>query len=183
MRKPALFFAIIVLVILAAYGYRMNSSTAQPKTSPKAAAVKSDGIWTADWNAALVKAKAEKKPVFVDFYTDWCGWCKKLDQETYADAAVQKKLREEWINIKVDAEDESKRGTFDGKVMTYPQLTRSFGVRGYPALLFLDKEGKPVGMIPGFLPAKEFGRALDYYKQELYTKKIDLEKYVMEGKS
>lgn len=184
MKKTTVIVGITAVLTLLAYGYHMNS-TAQSKPAAKPAAVKAaaaGGIWTADWNAALVKAKAEKKPVFIDFYTDWCGWCKKLDKETYADADVQKKLREGWVSIKVNAEDGTKRGTFNGKAMTYPELTRHFQVQGFPALLFLDKDGKPAGMIPGFLPAKEFGRALDYYKQEMYKKNISIQDYVMKGK-
>ena len=42
-----------------------------------------EDFWTTDWDKAMAAARAQKKPVVVDFYTDWCGWCKKLDKETY----------------------------------------------------------------------------------------------------
>lgn len=178
MWKYGFAFSLFVLLSVFSPVNRADAAT-QPKRGIPPAPV---SIWTDDWNTALAKAKKERKPVFVDFYTDWCVWCKRLDKDTYSDSGVQKQMREGWVSVKLNAEDDSRRGTYDGRTMTYPQLTRYFQISGYPALLFIDKTGKPVGIIPGYLPPKIFSRALDYYKSEMYAKKIDLETYLSGGK-
>ena len=57
--------------------------------------------WEADWQSAFAKAKAEAKPVMVDFTGDWCGWCRRLDEITFRDPTVAE-LSTHTVNVKVD---------------------------------------------------------------------------------
>ncbi|HOX09199.1 MAG TPA: peptide chain release factor-like protein [Candidatus Omnitrophota bacterium] len=94
--------------------------------------------WRPNLQDALKTAKDGGKPVMVDFYTDWCGWCKKLDSETYSNSKVSK-LAEKFVCVKIDAERE-------------PALASKYQVTGYPTILFLDGSGKVLARIPGYLP-------------------------------
>jgi thiol:disulfide interchange protein len=100
--------------------------------------------WEKDLAAALGRAGAEgKKVVMVDFYTDWCGWCRKLDETTLADPAVQSTLKR-LVAVKLDAERGGRRDA------------EHYGVEGFPTVLFLDVKGAEVARIPGYLPPGEF---------------------------
>src|SRR5205809_5277045 len=56
--------------------------------------------WQDDYDKALAAAKPGKKIVMVDLYTDWCGWCKKLDRDVYANPKVQAKLTKDFVPLK-----------------------------------------------------------------------------------
>lgn len=99
--------------------------------------------WERDLGSALRKASTERKLVMVDFYTDWCRWCRKLDETTYADAEVRRTLSSV-VAVKLDAE---KGGRQDAV---------RYRVDGYPTVLFLDATGDEVGRIPGYLPPEAF---------------------------
>ena len=92
---------------------------------------------------ATAKAAAENKFVIIDFYTDWCGWCKKLDNTTYADPAVAQALAQDFILVKINPE---KNGSFQylGKSYSGSDLMNLFGVRGFPGSVFLSADGTPV---------------------------------------
>ena len=53
---------------------------------------------------ALKTAKKEHKKVIVDIYTDWCGWCKKMDREAYSDEGIKKIIKDDFIYVKLNAE-------------------------------------------------------------------------------
>jgi thioredoxin-related protein len=173
MRTPVLVIAAAAFAVLLVYGYTVNSQ-AEPK---------SDGFWTTDWDKGMAAAKAQKKPVIVDFYTDWCGWCKKLDKETYSAPEIQKRFKEGWIGIKINPEDQTKTATLNGRKVSYAELQQYFKVRGYPTLIFLDKDGARVNLQQdiNYVPREPFGPLLDYVKGEMYKKNILLEKYVQDN--
>ena len=100
---------------------------------------------------AVEKAKKEKKIVMVDIYTDWCGWCKRLDRDTYSDQNVQAKLAKDFVSVKVNPE-KSDAGA---------KLAQQFGVRGFPFIGFVGTDGKLVTQISGYLPAAEFLKKLE----------------------
>jgi len=102
--------------------------------------------WGHDYDAALVTAKKDKKLVMVDLYTDWCGWCKKLDKDTYSDKDVAAKLARDFVAVKVNPEKSPQNA----------KLSRDFGTTGYPHIVFVDADGKKVSEIDGYLPATQF---------------------------
>src|SRR6478736_5236100 len=53
---------------------------------------------------AIEKSKTEKRKIFIDVYTDWCGWCKVMDKKTFSEAKVAKILNEEFYPVKFNAE-------------------------------------------------------------------------------
>ena len=61
--------------------------------------------WQNDLASALKLAKSQHKPVMIDFYTEWCHWCKKLDSDTYSDPKVNE-ASQKFICVKIDAEKE-----------------------------------------------------------------------------
>lgn len=95
------------------------------------------------FDAALAKAKESEKVVFVDFFTTWCGPCKKLDATTWKDEGVQKWLAENTVPLKVDAE---KQG----------QLASRFRITAYPTLLFVEPDGSEKDRIVGYVDAAGF---------------------------
>ena len=110
-----------------------------------------DVNWTHDYDEALKKAKADKKLVMIDIYTDWCGWCKKLDKDVYTDKSIQEKLAKGFICVKINPEKNSKN----------KKVAKDFGVKGFPYIAFVDADGKKLDEIGGYMPAKDFGKVID----------------------
>jgi thiol:disulfide interchange protein len=116
--------------------------------------------WGHDYDTALETAKKDKKLVMVDLYTDWCGWCKKLDKDTYSDKDVEAKLTKDFVAVKVNPEKSQR----DAK------LSHDFGTTGYPHIVFVDADGKKVSEIDGYLPATQFLEQLNKISEKA-TKK------------
>lgn len=107
--------------------------------------------WQPGYPAALEKAKTEKKLVMIDMYTDWCGWCKRLDKDVYANEAVAAKLGAKFVSVKLNPE----------KSKEAAELAKKFGTRGFPHIVFVDGSGNKVAEISGYLPASQFLQRLD----------------------
>src|SRR5690606_2585124 len=78
------------------------------------------------WEEVQEKSKFEKRKIFVDIYTDWCGWCKKMDQSTFSDEAVVEYINKHYYAVKFNAEYRNDI-TWNGKVYQYTR----YGNRGY----------------------------------------------------
>src|SRR6187402_1829141 len=90
MKKHIIFlFAVLI-------GWQVN---AQQSAEVKTSAVK----WMS-FEEAVEKSKTEKRKIFIDVYTDWCGWCKVMDKNTFTDPNVAKILNEDFYPVKFDAE-------------------------------------------------------------------------------
>lgn len=125
------------------------------------------------FNEGMKMAKSSKKVMFIDFYTDWCTYCKKLDNETYSDAKVSKYLNEKFIPVKVNAESDEKVN-FRGKVYTERELALAFGVQSYPFMFFMENEQNALGSLPGFLNAEKLYPIINYIGSNSYkTKTIE----------
>lgn len=93
------------------------------------------------YEEGMLAAGAMKKPVFLDFYADWCPPCIAMEEGTYPDPRVVSELRD-FIAIKVDTQ---KRIDIESK----------YGIAYYPTVVFLDSKGKEVSRHVGYLGPKE----------------------------
>lgn len=103
--------------------------------------------WAKDYSTALSDAKASGKIVMIDFYTDWCGWCKKLDSDTYPNPKVVA-LADNFATVKVNAEKEG------------VDLAKKYNIQGYPTIVFLDPDENLVYKVVGYEPADGFAKEL-----------------------
>ncbi len=95
---------------------------------------------SADWEQTLAKAKSKGLAVFVDVYTDWCGYCKMMDRDVFALGEVGSYYNQHFINVKLNAE------TTFGEEFAYAS-----GVDGYPTYLFINGEGKEISRRSGYM--------------------------------
>ena len=125
---------------------------------------------------ALAKAKSEDKILIVDVYTDWCGWCKKMDKEAYSNQEVKDLIAGSFIFVKLNAEGTGKI-KYNGKTYTETELAAYFEVTGYPTTVFIEPDGKQIEFnydrskmknIPGYFKTDEFKKILQYFKDKKY---------------
>jgi len=107
--------------------------------------------WEHDYDAGLARARKDKKLVMIDVYTDWCGWCKKLDRDTYSDKGVGDKVARDFVAVKLNPEKSARGAT----------LAKQFGVTGYPHIVFVDATGAKVSEIIGYVPPGQFLKQLE----------------------
>ena len=98
----------------------------------------SDRINWRSYKEGMVLSKIEKKMVFLHFYADWCGYCRKMAQTTFKDAALIKYLNDNFIPIMVNSDNE-------------PETASAYGVPGLPHNVFLTEMGEPIFSVPGYI--------------------------------
>ena len=125
---------------------------------------------------ALNTASALNKRVIVDFYTDWCKWCRKMDAESYNDSTVKQTISDNFVLVRINAEGLDKL-TYNGKQMTYAQFAQQLKVSGYPTTVFFEPDGSLISFdynkqtmhnVPGYFPASDFEKLLNYVKDGKY---------------
>src|SRR3989442_538790 len=102
--------------------------------------------WERDYGKAIETARAEKKLIVADMFTDWCALCKQMDAETFADPKVIENMGDQYVWLKLNTETEE-----DGK-----RLQEEFSILTYPTILVLDDQGEEVDRIDRFLAASPF---------------------------
>jgi thioredoxin-related protein len=110
-----------------------------------------------NWQEVLQKAKAEKKYVFVDCYTTWCGPCKAMEQTVYPDKAVGDLYNKEFISVKLQMDrTPNDNDSVKNWYHTAKMIETAYRINAYPSFLFFDPTGKPVHKAVGYKNEKEF---------------------------
>ncbi|MCZ7383554.1 MAG: thioredoxin fold domain-containing protein [Candidatus Methanoperedens sp.] len=134
--KKWIFVLLALLVLFGGYLAQSNDSDTGKLTLK--------GVkFNTNLTAALEAAKAQGKPVFVYAWSQYCGWCKKFEEETFTNQSVIKTLNENFILISIDVDKQRNE-------------TRNFRVRGTPTEIFLDSNGKEIKRIPGYTDTQTF---------------------------
>ncbi len=126
-----------------------------------------------NFESILNKAKAEKKLVYVDIFTTWCGPCKQMDAEVFTNSEVGKTFNENFICYKIDGE----KG--EGK-----DLVEYFELESYPTSMFLDAEWNVVLKLEGFRPKERLLEVADKVKvrNKISGSDDDVEQAYLRGK-
>ena len=120
---------------------------------------------------ALSEARSRKKPLLVDVYTNWCGWCRRMDRDTYAAPDVRTYLGQAFVPVRLNAEDTKKHVVYEGDKVTYAEFASGFGVSGYPTTLFLSQDGALITKVPGYVNAPRFLQVLRFIGDGHYKNK------------
>ncbi len=167
---------LIFSAVILSLAVMITASSFLPNTT-------NDGVvkWMT-FEEAVAKSKVEKRKIFIDVYTDWCGWCKVMDKKTFNDPNVAKILNENFYPVKFNAEQREPI-VFNGTTFKYigdgnsgtHQLAAALlsNKLSYPTVVFLDEEFRIIQPLPGYREAPEFHMISkfiggDFYKTEKF---------------
>ncbi len=127
---------------------------------------------------AVEQAKKEPKKVFIDVYTDWCGWCKKMDATTFANPVIADYMSKNYYAVKFDAERSDTLVFLDrtfvnknpGKSRSSHELAQALlqGKMSYPSYVIMDETMRIISVVPGYFPAKDFEPVLHFFGENAY---------------
>ncbi len=101
-------------------------------------------------------AVKEPKMILVSVYTDWCGWCKKMDRETFTDNEVIDYINERFYPVKMNAEENKRKYKFRGREFTDATMARTMRVTSYPNLVIMDAAMENITQLPGYREPEGF---------------------------
>ncbi|UJH69303.1 thioredoxin family protein [Allomuricauda sp. SCSIO 65647] len=126
---------------------------------------------------ALTKNEGNSKKVFIDVYTDWCGWCKKMDKDTFQHPEVAAYMQQNFHMVKMDAEGKEPI-EYQGKTFKYvPSGKRGYhelaaallqGRLSYPTVVFLDEDLNMLSPVPGYQKVQPFLQIARYFGEDIY---------------
>ena len=130
------------------------------------------------WEEAISLNEDEPKKIFVDVYTDWCGWCKKMDKSTFKDDKVVESLSNGFYAVKFNAEQRESI-EFSGNTFKFKPGGRRGGIHelavalldnrmGFPSFVLLDENMARIMISPGFKQPNDVLRELEFAREEIY---------------
>ena len=129
------------------------------------------------WEEAIDSTKTSPKKLFIDVYTDWCGWCKRMDATTFADPQVAAYINKHFYAVKFNAEQKEDI-VYEGHTLKFQatgrrgfhELAYSLldGRLGYPSYVYLDENRNRISISPGYKQVDPFLKELSYFAEGHY---------------
>ena len=105
---------------------------------------------------AVAANQKDPKMLLVDVYTDWCGWCKKMEALTFKDPEVVSYINERFYAVKLNAEDTERTFDFMGKEYSEAKMAAVMRVQSYPNFVIIDETLKNITQLPGYREPDQF---------------------------
>ena len=154
---------------------RSETTTTSEYSQPKSQSVN----WISLEEAEKLNKTAPKK-FLIDLYTNWCGWCKVMDQKVYSDAKVYEYINTNFYAVKLNAE-QKESVIFQGKTYAFNPALGKTGINqlafdwgssegriGYPTLVFLDENLVKLEADPGYKEVPQMLQKLKFYGDNKY---------------
>ncbi len=148
--------------------------------SPVAVAAQQVNWISWDQAVATVQGGSNDKKIFIDVYTDWCGWCKRMDKDTFQNPEVAAYMNENFLMVKLDGEQKEPI-EYNGKTYKfvpsgrkgYHELAAALlqGRLSYPTVVFLDEELNMLSPVPGYQKPDAFLQIARYFGDNIYKEK------------
>ena len=171
--------SVAVALVLVLVSARKPVPAAEPAASglATAAAVVSAAPKPISWltmEEAAAKLQQEQRPVLIDLYTTWCGWCKQMDRKTYSNKQVAQYLSDKFYTVKLDAETHN-TVNWQGKTYQFDPQYRcnmfavylSHGRLEFPTTIIIAPGFEPQA-IPGYMEPKEIEMLVKYFGEGAY---------------
>ena len=129
---------------------------------------------------ALTLTESTPKKIFIDVYTDWCGWCKRMDKATFQNPEVAAYMNEHYYNVKFDAEQKESIEMLGNTFEFVPQGNRGYhelaaallnGKMSYPTVVFMNPKFEMLSPVPGYQEVGPFMNIAKYFGDNIYTEK------------
>ena len=149
---------LLTALVTAAIG----TSAAMAQVVPTTAGAQPNGP---DWQTldeALERAADSGKRILVDVYAPWCGYCRKMQKETYTDDTVKVRMNRYFEFARLDGTDQESTIMYQGEPVTPAVLARRFGTSGYPTTVFLEPDGEIIAGQPGYIGSEQFTTMIEY---------------------
>lgn len=123
------------------------------------------------WDEAIQKSQVEERKIFVDLYTKWCTWCKKMETSTFQQEDIARFINERYYPVKFDAQY-TENIEFNGEIYKfkngYNELATkiTMGSLQFPSVIFLDENFNTIQSIPGFRKKDELEMILVYFADD-----------------
>ena len=161
-------FAVAGLLVLAAF------RTVPPSPQPQPAPLK----WYT-WEEAVELNKTKPKKIVIDVFTDWCGWCKRMDRSTFVDEKVMEYMAANFYPVKLNAEQKADI-QFNGETFKYVDTGNGRGVHTlayslldgqmqYPTVVYLNEKYERIMISAGFKEPADLMKELRFSAEEHYN--------------
>jgi thioredoxin-related protein len=125
------------------------------------------------YNDGVKKAVKENKNILLDFYADWCRYCKIMEKETFSDPEVLKELNKNYVAIRIHTDKKTgEKINFKKHSFTTEQFASGLGVQGLPTVVFMNSNQDIISKVPGYIKKDRFLPMLMYINNECYAQKI-----------
>lgn len=124
---------------------------------------------TLEWKSiedALELGEIEQKPILVDVWAPWCGWCKKMQKEVYPELSAI--LRDEFVLTRLNRDDNESKEKFQDYSLTPLRLAQRLNVQTIPAVVFLSPKGEYLFHVTGFTDSDKLRNILEYVSAGKY---------------